>query len=360
MDRVMSSDVPVGHATVESSVATPGAQAPDTLIELRNVSVRYGVRRELFARGKPEEILAVDRVTLSVRRGRSLGLVGRTGSGKSTIAQLVMGMLAPTSGSIVVAGRHVTGEADHALRRLVQVVLQDPYSSLDPRMRVREIVAEPLSLGLRIRGKAKTEIHARVDELLELVGLLPSAAERYPNQFSGGQRQRIAIARALASRPQLIILDEPTSALDVSVRAQILNLLRSLQEELGVTYLTISHDIHTVSYLAAEVAVMDLGRIVEIGPTTDVLRAPRHPYTLELVSSIPGASRGFLELPRPTSIASDFVLAAGCRFAARCPLRTRLGDPAACVETEPELSMVRPHHRAACHFPEELAKLGDA
>jgi oligopeptide/dipeptide ABC transporter ATP-binding protein len=355
----MSGEMPVTDAGVGSSEAGVWDASGTDLVQLRDVSVRYRVRRGLFSRDQADSILAVDRVSLSINRGRTLGLVGRTGSGKSTIAQVIMGMVAPTSGAVTVAGHELGQGEDLALRRIVQVVLQDPYSSLDPRMKVSEIIAEPLTLGHRKWGSARVTIDQRVAELLQLVGMRPNASQRYPNQFSGGQRQRIAIARALACRPQLIVLDEPTSALDVSVRAQILNLLKGLQQELGVTYLTISHDLHTVGYLAADVAVMHLGRIVEIGPTSTLFRSPRHPYTLELLSSVPGASGGYLDLPRPTEESPDALPANACRFAYRCALRTRLGNPARCME-EPELLNVQEGHRTACHFPDELATMTNA
>jgi ABC-type glutathione transport system ATPase component len=267
----------------------------DELVQLREVSVHYRSRQGILRR--LAEIVAVDGVSLSIRRGETLGLVGGTGSGKSTIAQVVMGMLEPTAGSIEIAGRDLwTIDASErlAIQRAVQVVMQDPYSSLDPRMTVGDIVAEPLTLGLKPRGVRGREVEARVAELLGLVGLSPTRAGSYPHQFSGGQRQRIAIARALAPRPELIVLDEPTSALDVSVRAQILTLLKSLQAELGVTYLIISHDLVTVSYLASEVAVMHSGKIVETGEVRSLYRSPTHPYTIELLASSPSAGGGFL------------------------------------------------------------------
>ena len=335
---------------------------PAELIQLRELSVRYRLSPGLFSRAKGQDFRSVDRVSLSVRRGRTLGLVGGTGSGKSTIAKVIMGMVEPTSGSIVVAGREPAGGEQVELRRFVQVVLQDPYSSLDPRMKVGDIIAEPLTLGRqRVRGSDKTVVRARVADVLLLVGLRPNSAERFPNQFSGGQRQRIAIARALASHPELIILDEPTSALDASVKAQILNLLRTLQDELGVTFLTISHDLATVAYLASEVAVMFRGRIVEIGPTTSLFRSPRHPYTLELLGSVPGASGSFLNLPRPVDVRPESLPPSACRFAYRCALRTRLGDPARCLEEDPALVEVEQDHRTACHFPDldEVAGLVD-
>jgi oligopeptide transport system ATP-binding protein len=271
------------------------AATAEEIVRLRGISVHYRSRQGLLRR--PVDIVAVDRVSLSIKRGETLGLVGGTGSGKSTIAQVVMGMLEPTAGTVEIAGRDlwkIDAAERLAIQRDVQVVMQDPYSSLDPRMTVGDIVAEPLTLGLRPRGGARRETDARVAELLGLVGLSPNRAGSYPHQFSGGQRQRIAIARSLAPRPKLIVLDEPTSALDVSVRAQILTLLKSLQTELGVTYLIISHDLVTVSYLASEVAVMYRGKIVETGEVRSLYRSPTHPYTIELLASSPSAGGGFL------------------------------------------------------------------
>lgn len=342
-----------------SSLGAHGSEAVDRLVELQDLSVRYQARRGILSRTKTE-IVAVDHVTLAIQRGRSLGLVGATGSGKSTIAQVVMGMVPPTGGAVRVAGHDLSelkGEDQLALRRLVQVVLQDPYSSLDPRMRVGNIIAEPLTLGRPVRGLAKRQVQTRVAELLELVGLPANRAERYPHQFSGGQRQRIAIARALAPEPQLIVLDEPTSALDVSVRAQILTLLKSLQDELGVTYLVISHDLVTVAYLASDVAVMHLGRIIEHASNRSLYQAPRHPYTLELLASIPGANGSFLNQPRPAGVTPESLPPQACRYAYRCMLRTRLGDPERCLEHDPALATIGPDHHVACHFSDEADRL---
>jgi peptide/nickel transport system ATP-binding protein len=338
-------------------VATDDRQPPNAFVQIRDLRVSFEINKGILST-QHAEIVAVDGVNLSIARGRTLGLVGGTGSGKSTIAHTVMGMVPLTSGSVVVDGHDVgkvKGRERAVLRRLVQVVLQDPYSSLDPRLKIRDIIAEPLSPGRRRRSE-RAVIQERVAELLGLVGLRANRADRYPHQFSGGQRQRIAIARALAPRPQLIVLDEPTSALDVSVRAQILSLLKRLQEQLGVTYLIISHDLVTVAYLASDVAVMHLGRIVEVGPTKTLYRSPRHPYTLELLASTPGASAAFLTQPRPTGTAADLPPGA-CRFAYRCALRTRLGNPDRCIEEDPALLDVGRNHKAACHFPEEVASL---
>lgn len=333
------------------SVTTGERAAPTELIRLQDVSVRYQPRRGMFSR-RSDQVMAVDGVNLSVRRGRTLGLVGETGSGKSTIAKVIMGMVEPTSGSLEVVGRG-TRAKDHGV---VQVVMQDPYSSLDPRMNVGDIVAEPLTLGRRGRRRdaGPNDIKLRVGELLELVGLRASSAKRYPNQFSGGQRQRIAIARALAPHPELIVLDEPTSALDVSVKAQILNLLKTLQRELELTLVIISHDLPTVAYLASEVAIMQRGRVVEYGPMSAIYRSPRHPYTLELLESVPGATGAFLALPRPVGISAESLPDTACRFAYRCPLRTRLDNPDRCLEQRPELTAVGPDHTSACHFSSEI------
>jgi oligopeptide transport system ATP-binding protein len=339
------------------------SRASEHLVDLRNLTVDFKTGGSRFQKSG-KIVRAVDDVNLSIDRGQTLGLVGGTGSGKSTIAQVVMGMVQPTTVSVTVAGhdpRELSGRALLEHRRRVQVVLQDPYSSLDPRMRVGEIIAEPLTLG-RPRGHGP-EVKARVEELLRLVGLPPAKAALYPHQFSGGQRQRIAIARALAPGPEIIVLDEPTSALDVSVRAQILNLLKSLQERLGVTYLVISHDLVSVAYLATTVAVMYAGRIVEIGPTRSIYQAARHPYTLLLHESAPNADGTFLKILQPPVLVprSEGVHRSedGCRYYSRCGLRARLGDPARCRDEEPRLVENAPAHAAACHFPDQMVEMSE-
>jgi oligopeptide/dipeptide ABC transporter ATP-binding protein len=326
------------------------------VVELRDLSVRYKLQSSAFSRRRVD-LPAVDGVSLTLRRGETLGLVGQTGSGKSTIAQVIMGMVAPTSGTVVVAGRRL-GEAEQpgALRRVVQVVLQDPYASLNPRMKVVDIIAEPLTSARRVHGARKARIRARVDELLGLVGLSRTKAESYPHQLSGGQRQRVSIARALAPEPELIVLDEPTSALDVSVRAQILNLLKRIQDQLGVAYLVISHDLVTVAYLATTVATMHQGRIVELGPTAGLYESPYHPYTVELLASTPsigGSLTNMPSVPRPERP----LPASACKFAPRCLLRDKLGGPDRCVDAEPALVEVVPGHLAACHFSDRAPEL---
>jgi len=336
------------------------AEAPfEHLIELDDVSVEFRSGRGLLSRRRPS-ITAVGHVSLSVNSGQTLGIVGATGSGKSTIAQLIMGMLEPTAGSVLVRGRDLSrinsGDRE-ILRGTRQVVLQDPYSSLDPRMRVGAIIAEPVTLG-RPWLRRSEAVKTRVAETLRLVGLPPMKADLYPSQFSGGQRQRIALARALISEPELIVLDEPTSALDVSVRAQILNLLKRLQRQLGLTFLVISHDLSTVTFLAETVAVMHRGRIVEIGPTMSVYNTPRHPYTIELLMSAPTADGAFLNVPPVPATESAVELPeTACPYADRCAVRMALGNPARCIEESPALEIVDDDHRAACHYPRETERI---
>lgn len=337
--------------TSADTQATPGDGPTGPVVSLDQVKVEYRSGGGVFGRRGPP-IVAVDGVSVDMVRGRSLGIVGATGSGKSTLAQLVMGMVEPTSGTV-----RIEGMPPREMRGRVQIVMQDPYSSLDARMTARDIIAEPLTLGRRLRGEEAAEVDARVKELLSLVGLPENRAARYPHQFSGGQRQRIAIARALASKPSLIVLDEPTSALDVSVKAQILNLLRGLQESLGVTFLVVSHDLVTVGYLAAEVIVMHRGQIVERAPTKAIFREPRHPYTLELLSSSPGASGEFLTRPRPVDVTPESLPVTACRYAYRCTLRTSLGYPDRCLEVPPALAPEGAPHAARCHFSTEVTRL---
>lgn len=330
---------------------------PDDFIEVRDVSVDYHIGGGLFRRGKA--FRAVDRVSASIAKGETLGLVGGTGSGKTTVAHVIMGMVTPSEGSVRIGG--VDPHALHGLerrihRQRVQLVMQDPYSSLNPRMPVIDIVAEPLTLAKGALRRSET-VERRVYELLSLVGLPRAKAVDYPHQFSGGQRQRIAIARALASSPDIIVLDEPTSALDVSVRAQILMLLKELQKQLGVTYLVISHDLTSVAYLATTVAVMYQGKLVEIGSTRDVYSAPRHPYTKLLLASAPSRDGRFLEAIQPANVNDPAAAAGGgCRYAGRCALRATLGDPVRCRIDDPALRRINAGGQAvACHFDDAKA-----
>jgi oligopeptide/dipeptide ABC transporter ATP-binding protein len=292
-------------------------------------------------------VVAVDDVGFEIRAGSTFGLVGESGSGKSTIARMILKLERPDAGEVSFDGRGLwrqTPAEEQDYRRHVQAVLQDPYGALSPRLKVRDIVGEPLS----VQRKGRAEIDAAVSRLLETVGLGKDAGSRYPHQFSGGQRQRIAIARALSVEPRLLVLDEPVSALDVSIRAQILMLLREMQERLGLTYLFVGHDLAIVRYVSVVVGVMYFGRMVEIGPADDVLRHPRHPYTQRLVSIASmrqalGQERLTGELPNPLAPPS------GCHFRMRCPYATER-----CVEEAPQLRESGREHRVACHHFAEI------
>ncbi len=308
----------------------PGPIAPTEavpLLELVDVARYFDVSLPWLNRvleRKPRQILkAVDGVNLAIYTGETLGLVGESGCGKSTIARLIVGLYRPTRGEIRYAGRRVDfADAELSLRRTLQMIFQDPYASLNPRWRVADIIAEPLIAHRRAQGlpKDSADIKARVAALLEQVGLSAADGTKYPHQFSGGQRQRISIARALAPKPAFLICDEPTSALDVSVQAQVLNLMRRLQRELGLTYLFISHNLAVVHHVADRVGVMYLGRIVELAPTRRLFSFPEHPYTRMLLAAVPDLS--LTGKPR-TSVAGEVPNPLdpprGCAFHPRCP-----------------------------------------
>ena len=313
-------------------------QAP--LLQVSDLQVHFPIRKGILQR-VAGQVKAVDGVSLSIPQGRTLALVGESGCGKTTLGKALLQLVAPTGGQVTFAGERLTQDAQ---RVGMQMVFQDPYASLDPKMRVAEILEEGMAaLGIGADGAAR-QVH--LDGLLEQVGLPAAAKWRYPHEFSGGQRQRIAIARALAVSPRLLICDEPTSALDVSVQAQILNLLRDLQQELGLSYLFITHNLGVVEYLAHEVCVMYLGRIVESGPTQAVMRSPQHPYTRALLSAVPridGAAREVIRLagdmPSPASPP------AGCHFAPRCPHAMPV-----CRKSYPLSSEPAAGHRVSCHL----------
>jgi len=342
-----------GHAAPDEDTAARATasgwragQAP--LLEVRELKVHFPVRKGLLRR-EVARVRAVDGVSLTLAAGRTLALVGESGCGKTTAGKAILQLVRPTGGEVFVDGEPLTGLSPAALRerrRVFQMVFQDPFGSLNPRMRVGEILAEGmLALGIEPDANKRAE---RIDGLLERVGLTPAMKLRYPHEFSGGQRQRIAIARALAVSPRLIVCDEPTSALDVSVQAQILNLMRELQDELGLAYLFITHNLGVVSYLAHEVAVMYLGRIVERGPVERVLAAPAHPYTAALLAAVPtldaagagpgGAAGG--DLPSPLAPPP------GCHFHPRCPQATDICRTQYPAETERGEG-----HVVRCHWP---------
>jgi oligopeptide/dipeptide ABC transporter ATP-binding protein len=311
-------------------------------------------------------VYAVDGVSLVINKGETLGLVGESGSGKTTTGRAIVRINAPTAGKITLAGEDLlalNGSELRKRRRNFQMVFQDPYSSLDPRQTVGSILAEPLSTHHLAEGRARRE---RVEELLRLVGLDPAFVQRYPHEFSGGQRQRIGIARALAVEPDLIVCDEPISALDVSIQAQVINLLERLQAEFGLTYLFIAHDLAVVRHIADRVAVMYLGKIVEVASSEELYRRPLHPYTTALLSAVPVPDARVERARRRIVLKGDIPSPAnppsGCRFHTRCWLRERLGNPEICATTEPPLQAAAgtgtaAGHVAACHFARELTDI---
>jgi oligopeptide/dipeptide ABC transporter ATP-binding protein len=324
----------------------------EPLLELRDVKKHFPVTKGIIVQETIGLVKAVDGVSYAIGEGETLGLVGESGCGKTTTSKIILMLEKPTSGAVVFQGRdiHTLDSKDlKQYRRSVQAVFQDPYSSLNPRIRISDTIAEPLVVNESV---SKAQVRERVRELLDLVGLSPRALDLFPHEFSGGQRQRIAIARALALNPKLIILDEPVSALDVSIRAQIMNLLQDLQQQFGVSYLLIAHDLAAVLHLSTTIVVMYLGKIVETASSEALRTKPLHPYTQALFSaalpSHPDEQREEIiltgEIPTPLNPPS------GCRFHPRCPFAKPV-----CSEVEPPLQPMTNGHRVACHLYTGLA-----
>jgi oligopeptide/dipeptide ABC transporter ATP-binding protein len=328
----------------------------DALLEVEHLTKHFPVKRGVFARGEGI-VHAVENVTLTVNRGDTLGIVGESGCGKSTTARLMLRLLDPTAGTIRFDGRDITRLSQRELRPLrreMQMIFQDPYSSLNPRKTVGQIVAAPFKI-----HHTERDLKQRVSELLSRVGLSPEHYNRYPHEFSGGQRQRIGVARALALQPKLVVCDEPVSALDASIQAQILNLLRSLQDQFDLTYVFISHDLSVIRQICDRVAVMYLGRVVETGQAEAIYAHPRHPYTGALLSAVPRPTMQGNDVRQRITLGGDVPSPVSpptaCIFHPRCP-RFRAGH---CDVEEPQLRKVGDDHLAACHYPLERWPLTD-
>ncbi len=327
------------------------------LVETRDLRVWFPIKSGIVLDRHVGDVKAVDGVDLSVWRGETLGLVGESGCGKSTVGRTLLRLYRPTGGEVLFDGRDVTKLSEsqlRPLRRRMQMIFQDPYASLNPRHSIGKIVGEPL----RVHGVAsRSEATARVHELLATVGLPEDAANRYPHEFSGGQRQRIGLARALALNPEFLVCDEPVSALDVSIQAQIVNLLEELQAKLGLTYVFIAHDLAVVRHISTRIAVMYLGKLVEVAPADDLYENPLHPYTITLLSAIPIPDPEIERRRTSIRVSGDLPSPANppkaCRFHTRCPF----AQPTRCADEEPALRKLEGHD-VACHYAEQI-KAGD-
>jgi oligopeptide/dipeptide ABC transporter ATP-binding protein len=338
---------PEGTASQVSGTGTPTDAQAGPVMEVRELHKHFQPNRTALAGRKRPVVRAVDGVSFALQPHETVALVGESGSGKSTLVKLLLGLEQPTSGQVAFRGGQLSKRrrASKTYRSEVQAVFQDPAASLDPRRRIGHSIAEPLSV---IHGTPRTERQARVAELLELVGLPESAADAFPHELSGGMQQRVAIARALAPWPSVLILDEPVSALDVSIKAQVMNLLKDLQDKLDLSYLIVAHDLATVRFLADKIAVMYLGRVVEYGATEEVFTNPQHPYTQALLTASaakrPGQAIEVNDSSLLADVGSASNLPSGCRFHPRCPWATEL-----CAAEDPALGRTEPGHEVACH-----------
>jgi len=336
---------------MREEIKSPGVSAapsPMHLLEVRNLQVHFPVKHGVFSRVR-DYLKAVDDVSFTIEPGETLGVVGESGCGKTTLGRAIVRLTEPSAGNILFEGEDIARKARTGLRvwrRNLQMIFQDPYGSLNPRMTVEDIIGEGLDIHELVEGG--TARHKRIVGLLEAVGLDPAYVHRYPHEFSGGQRQRIGIARALAVEPKLLVCDEPVSALDVSVQAQIINLLQDLQQERGIAYLFIAHDLAVVEHISRRVMVMYLGRIVELSDSQSVIHAPKHPYTQALISAVPvvdpDSKRQRLVLPG--DVPSPIHPPSGCPFHPRCPI----AESPRCQQEVPALREVAPGHWAACHL----------
>jgi oligopeptide transport system ATP-binding protein len=325
----------------------------EPLVQVRNLKKYFPIQRGMVIQRHVGDVKAVDDVSFDVLRGETLGLVGETGCGKTTVGRTILRLYEPTGGNVIFDGVDLVSLNESELRRMrqrMQMIFQDPYASLNPRMTVGSIVSAPLDVHKTVHSKNKSK---RVDDLLDMVGLNPEFVNRYPHEFSGGQRQRVGIARALAVSPDLIICDEPISSLDVSIQAQVVNLLEELQRELGLTYIFIAHDLSMVRHISNRIAVMYLGKIMELADRNDIYLDPIHPYTQALMSAVPlpdpdiqkKRKRILLEgdIPSPTNPP------VGCNFNTRCPAAKER-----CFKEDPAFREIKPGHWAACHFAEDF------